>query len=84
MPLNIIDPETHSLAQELAQASGETMTIAVRQALRETLERLRGKRLPQATAEDLLAIGQLCAKALKGDKSIDHATLLYDEHGSPR
>ena len=35
--LNIKDPEAHQLAQDLAAATGETMTRAVTEALRERL-----------------------------------------------
>jgi antitoxin VapB len=84
MSLNIKDPETHHLAQELAKETGETMTRAVNQALRERLQRLRRQRKPkQATVGELLAIGRRCANTLKG-KPLDHAALLYDEHGIPR
>jgi antitoxin VapB len=83
MSLNIKDAETHALAQALAQATGETMTRAVKQALREQLARVRNKRTRRNTAEDLMAIGRRCAAQLKR-KPIDHATLLYDERGLPR
>ncbi len=83
MPLNIKDPETHVLAQRLAQETGESMTRAVTEAIRERLGRVRRKRKAEATAQELLAIGKRCASALK-KASADHATLLYDEHGLPR
>lgn len=83
MPLNIKDPEAHKLAKALRQETGETMTRAVTEALRERLERVRRQRKPEATAEELLAIGRRCASALKGPV-VDHATLLYDERGLPR
>ena len=38
--LNIKDPEAHRLAQAIAQATGQTMTRAVTEALRERYERL--------------------------------------------
>jgi antitoxin VapB len=41
MALNIRDPEVQILAREVAQATGETMTQAVKEALRERLARLR-------------------------------------------
>lgn len=81
MSLNIKDPEAHKLAQELAQATGETMTRAVTEALRERLVRVR--RRPAALADELLDIGKRCASALKG-KPVNHADLLYDERGLPK
>jgi len=83
MTLNIKDPEAHKLAQAIAQQTGETMTHAVKEALRERLERLRRRRKPEATVEELLSIGRRCAATLKG-KPVDHSKLLYDERGLPR
>ncbi|MGB7547490.1 MAG: type II toxin-antitoxin system VapB family antitoxin [Terracidiphilus sp.] len=39
MSLNIKDEETHRLARKLAQQNGETVTMAVKVALKERLER---------------------------------------------
>jgi antitoxin VapB len=83
MPLNIKDPEAHKLAHAIVQETGETMTRAVTEALRERLARIRCSRKPEATTEDLLAIGRRCAATLKG-KPVGHAALLYDERGLPR
>ena len=83
MTLNIKDPEAHELAQKLAQQTGETMTRAVTEALRERLARLNRNQKRETAADDLLAIGRRCASTLKG-KPIDHASLLYDEHGLPK
>jgi len=37
MPLSIKDPETERLARELAQRTGESITVAIRKALQERL-----------------------------------------------
>ena len=83
MSLNIKDPEAHRLARKLAEQTGETMTRAVTEALRERLARLSRDRRPETTADDLLAIGRSCAATLKG-KPVDHGALLYDERGLPK
>jgi len=83
MTLNIKDPEAHHLAQALAKETGETMTHAVTEALRERLQRVRQHRRPEATVAELLAIGRRCASTLKGP-AVDHGALLYDERGIPR
>lgn len=83
MSLNIKDAEAHRLAQALAKETGETMTRAVTEALRERLERVRRRKRPEATAAELLAIGRRCAATLKGEP-VDHADLLYDDRGLPR
>jgi antitoxin VapB len=81
--LNIKDPEAHELARKLAHKTGETMTRAVTEALRERLARVNREHQQSTAAEDLLAIGRRCAASLKG-KALDHATLLYDDQGLPK
>ena len=83
MTLNIKDPTAHTLAQTLAKETGETMTRAVTEALRERLERVRRRRKPEAAIAELLAIGRRCANTLQG-KPTDHGVVLYDERGLPR
>ena len=43
MSLNIKDEEAHRMARQLARLTRESMTTAVREALRERLERVRCK-----------------------------------------
>ena len=84
MGLNIKNEETHRLAQELAMLTGESMTSAVKEAVRERLDRVRRER-GVSLADRLLAIGKECAAHLKEPfRSIDHGDLLYDERGLPR
>ena len=84
MGMNIKNKEAHELAQKLADATGESMTRAVTVAVRERLERVRVAH-PTELSERLLEIGRDCATHLKEPfRSVDHATLLYDEKGLPR
>jgi antitoxin VapB len=84
MSLNIKNEEVHRLARELAALTGESMSAAVAEALRERLERVRRAKEGDL-AERLLAIGKDCAARLKEPfRSIDHGDLLYDERGLPR
>ena len=84
MGLNIKNPETHQLAQELANRTGETLTAAVTTAVRERLDRVRREQ-GVSLADRLMEIGQDCAKHLKEPfRSADHGDLLYDERGLPR
>jgi len=84
MSLNIKSEQTHRMAKELARLTGEGMTEAVREAVRERLERLRGDS-NERLAERLLQIGRECAAHLKEPyKTIDHGELLYDEKGLPK
>jgi antitoxin VapB len=83
MSLNIKDAETHKLAQQLARETGQSMTKAVTEALRDQLDRVRRRRKSANRVEEALAIGRRCAKLLKGPP-IDHDKLLYDDKGLPR
>jgi antitoxin VapB len=82
MSLNVKDPEAHRLAQAIAKATGETLTRAVTEALRERYERLRGRR-GKASVEELLAIAKRASAQVKG-RYLDHAEFLYDERGLPK
>ncbi|MGA7229512.1 MAG: type II toxin-antitoxin system VapB family antitoxin [Xanthobacteraceae bacterium] len=84
MGLNIKNDETYRLVEELAKLTGETLTGAVTQAVRERLDRLHRER-GDALADRLLRIGKDCAAHLKEPfRSADHGDLLYDERGLPR
>jgi antitoxin VapB len=83
MSLNIKDPEAHKLAQQLAEATGETMTAVVTEALREKLGRVRRVKRSKVTAHELKAIAKRFRSHLKGPVE-DHGTLLYDERGLPK
>ena len=84
MALNIKNPETYKLAEQLAKETGENLTEAITKALRERLARLqrqRGERL----ADRLERIAKDCAAHLKEPyRSIDHGEFLYDDRGLPR
>ncbi len=82
MSLNVKDPEAHRLAQAIAQETGETLTRAVTEALRERYERLH-KRDAEALAADIRAIADRSAAHIKGPY-LDHAEYLYDERGLPK
>ena len=82
MSLNVKDPEAHRLAQAIAQQTGETMTRAVTEALRERYERLQRRR-GKASFEELRAIAERAAAHIKRPY-LDHAELLYDEYGLPK
>jgi antitoxin VapB len=83
MSLNIKDRQAHKLAQELARETGESMTAAVTQAIRERLEAVRRRRKRDAMLAAIHAISERSAEILKGPP-IDHAEFLYDEHGLPK
>lgn len=80
MSLNIKNEETHRLAQELASLTGESMTAAVTEAVRERLERVKS----EGRSERIRRIQQEFARRLKGKSLPDHGELLYDERGLPK
>lgn len=82
MSLNVKDPEAHRLAQAIAHETGETLTRAVTEALRERYERLQ-RRKGKASVEELRAIAGRAAAYVKAPY-LDHAEFLYDEHGLPK
>ena len=85
MSLNIKNEETCRLAGELARLTGETMTGAITEALKERLERERRERSVEARVRELHAIGQRCARLLRaGPASVEHGDFLYDERGLPK
>jgi antitoxin VapB len=82
MALNIKDPEADQLARRLATLTGESITVAVKTAVRERIEReerARGK----ASVEELMAIARQIAEAPILDDRTDEEILGYDERGLP-
>lgn len=78
------DAETQRLVQDLAAITGETLTAAITEAVRERLDRLRREH-GTGLAGLLLAIGQDCSPRLKEPfRSVQHGDLLYDDSGLPR
>jgi antitoxin VapB len=83
MSLNIKNDKTHRLARELASLTGESMTVAVSEAIRERLERVRGSK--KDVFERIMQIAKECGPLWKEPyRSIDHGELLYDEKGMPK
>jgi antitoxin VapB len=83
MALNIKDPHTDRLARELAQVTGESITVATRQAIKERLARVRARALVEPRNEE---IGELIARGrtrpMLDDR--DAETILgYDASGVP-
>ena len=76
------DPEAHRLAEAISEVTGESMTRAVTQALRERYERLQARR-GKASVGELLAIADRAAMHSKG-RIVDHAEYLYDARGLPK
>jgi antitoxin VapB len=80
--LNVKNPEAHRLAQAIADLTGEKLTRAVTEALRERYERLQSRR-GKASIEELRAIAKRAAAHVRGPY-LDQPEFLYDERGLPR
>jgi antitoxin VapB len=80
--LNIKDPATEQSVRELAAATGEGLTTAIRVAVQQRLERVRKPR-SRDLAEELLEIGRRCSALPDLDTRTAEEILGYDEHGLP-
>ena len=84
MSMNIKNKETYRLAKQLSKLTGESVTIAIAEAIRERLDRVRRERSVDL-AERLLLIGRDCAVHLKEPfRIIKHEDMLYDDRGLPK
>jgi antitoxin VapB len=84
MSMNIKNKEAYRLTRQLAKLTGESLTTAVTQAVRERLDRVRREH-GLDLAERLLLIGRNCAAHLKEPfRTIKHEDMLYDESGLPK
>ena len=81
MVLSIKSVEADKLARELARLTGESLTDAITNALRERLERERPDRTDLVNR--LLAIGESARTLPRLDARSDDEILGYDEHGLP-
>lgn len=83
MPLNIKDPATEKAVRELAAATGETVTAAVRRAAEERLQRVRQQQGRRSLADEIMEIGRRCAALPDCDTRTADEILGYGEHGLP-
>ena len=85
MALNIKNEEAHRLAQELAKATGRSMTQVVTDALREA--HIRHQRRTRAEIENVVsrldAISERYAQLPDLDSRFAEEVLGYDESGLP-
>ena len=84
MALSIKHPEADRLARELAGATGESLTEAIINALRERLHRQRGQRRGPRLRDEIRAIRQRCAALPVRDLRSPDEILGFDHQGLPR
>jgi antitoxin VapB len=82
MALSLKDKETDRLAREVAALTGETLTVAIRKALAERLERERLRRgQSSCLADRLMEIGTHCSALPDVDTRSPDEIIGYDETG---
>ncbi len=79
--MSIKSDEADRLARELAAATGESITVAVTEAIRMRLDATRRAR--RGLAQRLMAISEASSKLPRLDDRSDDEILGYDEHGLP-
>ena len=83
--LNIKNPATVALADELARRQGITKTAAIHQALTERLQRMGyGEAARERLLTELRTIRERVARLPELDSRSDEEIIGYDEHGIPR
>ena len=82
MQLNIKNEDARRMASQLAHLTGESMTQAVTEAIRERLEREKGKHGRSGVAKKLMSIGRRCASRPVTDSRPPNE-ILYDKDGLP-
>ena len=83
MALNIKNAQADELARALAARTGQSITDAVVNALREQLKRETGRRLAPRLAEEIRSISERCAALPDHDKRSPEEIIGFDEHGLP-
>jgi antitoxin VapB len=84
MALNIKHPDADRLARALAEKTGESLTDAVINALRERLSREDARRRGPSLRREMEAIRKRCASLPVLDSRSADEILGYDELGLPR
>ena len=82
MTIKIDNPEVDSLARELANHTGESITQVIIVALRERLEREKSRKQP-SLAEELVRIGIECASLPVLDERSPEEIIGYSATGLP-
>ena len=83
MALNIKDPEADRLVRALADATGESITVAARRAFAERLDRVRAQATAPDVQSDLEAIISRGRDRATLDARSADEIIGNDEHGLP-
>ncbi|MCB1693193.1 MAG: type II toxin-antitoxin system VapB family antitoxin [Pseudomonadales bacterium] len=83
MSINIKDPETDQLARDLANKTGESITLAVKRAIAERLQRETAK-LTVSLADQVLEISERAATYKRRSRRTQEEIIGYDDRGLPK
>jgi antitoxin VapB len=81
--LNLKDPEVRELAEELSRRTGETLTGAIKSALREKLDRDAGAENAADRYERMMAVVRGYSEQIGPRTMTDEEAVGYDENGLP-
>jgi antitoxin VapB len=83
LPLNIKDPATERSVRALAAETGEGITLTIRKAVEDRLERVRRDKRSSRMKSDIIAIAKRCSSLPDLDARSADEILGYDENGLP-
>ncbi len=84
MPLSIKNDATERLARRVADATGESLTEAIKKSLEERWERLKSRRRKDASGYQIDELLRRVDALPRLDTRSDDEILGYDENGLPR
>jgi antitoxin VapB len=83
MPLSIKNDETEELVRKLAEATGESLTEAIRVSIEERYERLKRARTGLTLGQELNEIALRCSRRPVVSAMTPDEILGYDDSGVP-
>ncbi len=84
MPISIKNAEAEKLAREISKETGESLTTAITNALRDRLQRLRGRRHAKNLTQEVDDILHRVDALPTIDGRSEDEILDYDSQGLPR
>lgn len=83
MALSIKNSDVDQMARELSELTGESLTEVIHNALKERLEREKGRSKSKTLEEDIKRIQKRIAKIQRLDDRSDEEIIGYNQEGYP-